>query len=120
MTSPFEKLCDATRGYLTPPRVPVDFGDDAMLACPSPRLWEMVTAFFAGDFGRVSARNEAANLDFIAADQGCITGAYAIDPTKPADGWCDNTLWLMTDSGQTCVRFVVPRTVARRNAGERP
>jgi len=60
-----------------------------------------------GDWGNVCAEDKALN------DQALKTGdrllsAYAIDPTKPAKGYGENCLWIITESDRSVTTFLLP------------
>ena len=59
-----------------------------------------------GDWGNVCAEDKALN------DQALKTGdrllsAYAIDPTKPAKGYGENCLWIITESDRSVTTFLL-------------
>jgi hypothetical protein len=79
----------------------------ALDACPPDRFDDCLFRHASGDWGNVDDEDKATN------DQAMIDGlrllsAYAIDPAKPAKGYGDNCLWIITEADRSATTFLLP------------
>ena len=61
----------------------------------------------SGDFGCICPEDAACNRDGIKYGDR-ILSAYPIDPSKPCEGFGDNTLWIITEADQSVTTFLLP------------
>jgi hypothetical protein len=59
-----------------------------------------------GDWGCVCEEDWETNEALKAGDR--ILSAYAIDDSKPCDGFGDNTLWIITEADRSVTTFLLP------------
>jgi hypothetical protein len=81
----------------------------AVEACEGKPLFlsECLARHLMGDWGNVCEQDAAANN--AAVENGDrILSAYAIDPEKPAKGYGDNCLWIITEWDRSVTTFLLP------------
>jgi hypothetical protein len=79
----------------------------AIAACSPQHLTRCLQRHSRGDWGNVCAEEKELN------DQGLVEGerglsAYAIDESKPAKGYGDNYLWIITERDRSVTTFLLP------------
>jgi len=79
----------------------------AIAACSPQHLTRCQHQHSRGDWGNVCAEDKALN------DQALVEGervlsAYAIDESKPAKGYGDNCLWIITERDRSVTTFLLP------------
>lgn len=75
--------------------------------CDTGRLMLCLMQHASGNWGNVCDEDKATN------DQAVIHGdrilsAYAIDPSKPAKGYGENCLWIITEADRSVTTFLLP------------
>lgn len=74
---------------------------------PSARVWECLDLHQRGQWGNVS--EDDAEENNLATQQGFrILSAYAIDPNKPARGYGENCLWIITEADRQVTTILMP------------
>ena len=74
---------------------------------PSPRAWECLALHQRGEWGNVC--EDDAEENNLATQQGFrILSAYAIDPNKPAQGYGENCLWIITEADRQVTTILMP------------
>lgn len=74
---------------------------------PSARMAECLARHRRGDWGNVC--NEDAAENNLSTREGFrILSAYAIDENKPAKGYGDNCLWIITEADRSATTFLLP------------
>lgn len=76
-------------------------------ACTKPRLAECLIRHLKGDWGNV-CKEDAASNNAAVKNGDRILSAYAIDPTKPAKGYGENCLWIITEADRSVTTFLLP------------
>jgi hypothetical protein len=79
----------------------------AIEACSPQHLALCLARHARGDWGNVDAEDSASNDEAVEARLR-ILSAYAIDPTKPAKGFGDNCLWIITEADRSVTTFLLP------------
>lgn len=75
--------------------------------CDQTHLNRCLLRHMHGDWGNVCDEDKALNNEaLIQGDR--VLSAYAIDPTKPAKGYGDNCLWIITESDRSVTTFLLP------------
>jgi hypothetical protein len=75
--------------------------------CDSPRLMQCLLRHAHGDWGNVCAEDKASN-DEALTEGFRILSAYAIDPNKPAKGYGENCLWIITEADRSVTTLLLP------------
>jgi hypothetical protein len=74
---------------------------------PMARVMECLAFHQRGEWGNVC--EEDAEENNIATQQGFrVLSAYAIDPNKPAKGYGDNCLWIITEADRQVTTILLP------------
>ena len=74
---------------------------------PSPRVWECLALHQRGEWGNVC--EDDAEENNLATQQGFrILSAYAIDSNKPAKGYGENCLWIITEADRQVTTILMP------------
>ena len=79
----------------------------ALAACLPERLNECLSRHVRGDWGNVCQEDWAANFEALTNGERLLS-AYAIDPEKPAKGYGENCLWIITESDRSVTTFLLP------------
>lgn len=79
----------------------------AIEACTPEHMQACLARHVRGDWGNICKDDWA--LNFEALMQGDrLLSAYAIDPTKPAKGFGENCLWIITEADRSVTTFLLP------------
>jgi hypothetical protein len=76
-------------------------------AVPGQRCTECLTRHIRGDWGNVCPEDAATN-DQALVDGMRLLSAYAIDPSKPAKGYGENCLWIITEADRSVTTLLFP------------
>ena len=79
----------------------------ALAATTDMQRLEYLKRHSIGDWGKVCGNDWAAN-DQAIEDGDRILSAYPIDPSKPYEGFGDNTLWIITEGDRSVTTFLLP------------
>jgi hypothetical protein len=79
----------------------------ALAACTPEHLNRCLLRHFQGDWGVVSAEDQATN-DQALVDGDRVLSAYPIDPARPCQGYGDNCLWIITEADRSVTTFLLP------------
>jgi hypothetical protein len=75
--------------------------------CDTSRLMQCLLRHAQGDWGNVCEEDKATN-DQALIDNDRILSAYAIDPSKPAKGYGENCLWIITEADRSVTTLLLP------------
>lgn len=79
----------------------------ALEACNPVHLTRCLGRHSRGDWGNVCDEDRATNDEAVSAGFR-ILSAYAIDPAKPAKGYGENCLWIITEADRSVTTFLLP------------
>jgi hypothetical protein len=79
----------------------------ALDACSPEHLLFCLARHARGDWGNICKDDKALN-DQALIDGERVLSAYAIDPTKPAKGYGENCLWIITERDRSVTTFLLP------------
>ena len=79
----------------------------ALDACTPQHLNACLYRHAFGDWGNVCAEDKALN-DQSLIDGERVLSAYPIDPTKPAKGYGENCLWIITERDRSVTTCLLP------------
>jgi hypothetical protein len=79
----------------------------AIAACRPERLTICLHRHSRGDWGNVCAEDKALN-DLALVEGERVLSAYAIDESKPAKGYGENCLWIITERDRSVTTFLLP------------
>jgi hypothetical protein len=75
--------------------------------CTHDHLLHCLARHAKGDWGNV-CKEDAATNNAAVKNGDRILSAYAIDPAKPAKGYGDNCLWIITEADRSVTTFLLP------------
>jgi len=78
-----------------------------LAVCNEAHLNHCLLRHMQGDWGNVCGDDKALNDEAVQLGNR-ILSAYAIDPTKPAKGYGENCLWIITESDRSVTTFLLP------------
>lgn len=79
----------------------------ALAACSPDHIFVCLVRHVTGDWGDCCAEDKKEN-DRALLHGERILSAYAIDPTKPCDGYGDNCLWIITEWDRSLTTVLLP------------
>jgi hypothetical protein len=79
----------------------------ALEACTPEHLFHCLSRHVRGDWGTVSAEDRKSNFEALFQELR-ILSAYPIDPSKPALGYGENVLWIITEADRSATTFLLP------------
>ena len=79
----------------------------ALEACSTAHMQKCLARHLTGDWGCVCAEDKEAN-DAALIDGDRLLSAYPIDPSKPSEGFGENTLWIITEGDRSVTTFLLP------------
>ena len=79
----------------------------ALEACSTIRLQQCLIRHMTGDWGSVSEEDRDENNRAL-IEGSRILSAYPVDPTKPSEGFGENTLWIITEADRSATTFLLP------------
>ena len=79
----------------------------ALSAVPNHQRMDCLIRHVTGDFGCVCSDDAELNREAI-KNGDRILSAYPIDPSKPSQGFGDNTLWIITEADRSVTTFLLP------------
>lgn len=75
--------------------------------CTHNHLLQCLARHAKGDWGNV-CKEDAKSNDEALKNGFRVLSAYAIDPTKPAKGYGENCLWIITEADRSITTFLLP------------
>ena len=79
----------------------------AIAACSAQHMTRCLHRHSRGDWGNVCAEDKELN-DLALVEGERVLSAYAIDESKPAKGYGDNCLWIITERDRSVTTFLLP------------
>lgn len=79
----------------------------ARWACTDHHLMYCLARHLKGDWGNV-CKEDAATNNAAVKNGDRILSAYAIDPARPAKGYGENCLWIITEADRSVTTFLLP------------
>jgi len=79
----------------------------ALAACTPEHLQACLARHVRGDWGNVCKEDWRGNFDALMNGDRLLS-AYAIDDGKPAKGYGENCLWIITESDRSVTTFLLP------------
>src|SRR5581483_8656202 len=79
----------------------------ALEACSNVYMQKCLARHLTGDWGCVCDEDKQANNEALTHGDR-ILSAYPIDPSKPSEGFGENTLWIITEADRSVTTFLLP------------
>lgn len=79
----------------------------ALATCSREHMQACLARHVRGDWGNVCKDDWAANFAAL-MDGDRLLSAYPIDPAKPAKGFGENRLWIITEADRSVTTFLLP------------
>lgn len=79
----------------------------ALEACSAVQMQKCLARHVTGDWGEVCSEDKQTNEDALMRRER-ILSAYPIDPTKPCEGFGENTLWIITEADRSATTLLLP------------
>ena len=79
----------------------------ALAACSNVHLQRCLARHVSGDWGHVGAQDALQN-EAALSEGWRVLSSYVIDPTKPCEGFGENTLWIITEADRSVTTFLLP------------